>query len=222
LIKVQKDNRQDDSIADQLETFANPTNLRYLKTRRNYGVYILGIFKANRTRLNATVNNHFDARTKPISDGILKEIRSKLDDRYKDLIDLQAYAGQRIHALATIPIQQIDITHPKYAIINIHTQQNKTRQEHFSIVPKELMQRIITRCKQLNTNTPFPNYEELWKSLTKYANEYYDVKLTSHYLRKRFATIASDTPMDVNQWDYLMGTKKSKGHTNRFSDSKIC
>jgi hypothetical protein len=31
-------------------------------------------------------------------------------------------------------------------------------------------------------------------------------------LRKRFATIASDTPMDVNQWDYLMGTKKSKGH----------
>jgi len=74
------------------------------------------------------------------------------------------------------------------------------------------MQTILERSKHLNLQTPFPNYEELWKQITKYVKANYNIRLTSHYLRKRFATIASKTPMDMNQWDYLMGTKKSKGH----------
>ncbi len=40
----------------------------------------------------------------------------------------------------------------------------------------------------------------------------FGIRLTSHYLRKRFATIASKTAMPVNSWDYLMGDKPSLGH----------
>lgn len=152
---------------------------------------------------------------KPISEGILKEIYSKLDLRYQDLLAYQAYAGQRITCLATVPLGQIDMqTYAQngYAIIHILSRQNKTRQEHDSIVPLGLMESILDRCEKLHLKCPFPNYEQLWKDLTKHVLEYYGIRLTSHYLRKRFATIASETPMDVNQWDYLMGSKKSKGH----------
>ena len=212
LIKSKKDNPQDFTLDDQIEAFANPPNNDKLQSRRAYAIYILGIFKANRARLSAQVNNHFATSTSPISDGILKEIRSHLDQRGKDLMDLQAYAGQRIKAIATIPLSQIDTNRNDFAILHIQPSQNKTRQKHECIVPIQLMKRIIERAKKLHSPTPFPNYEQIWKDITKFAQEYYNIRLTSHYLRKRFATIASDTPMDVNQWDYLMGTKKSKGH----------
>ena len=59
---------------------------------------------------------------------------------------------------------------------------------------------------------PFPNYETLWREIRQFAIEQFGIRLTSHYLRKRFATIASKTGMPVNSWDYLMGDKPSLGH----------
>ncbi len=130
-----------------------------------------------------------------------------------NLIDLQAYAGQRVKALCKLPLSQIDITYNElYAVLHIKAHQNKSRRNHECIVPKPLILRILERCKKLNLDCPFPNYEQLWKDITKFAYEFYGIRFTSHYLRKRFSTIASDTPMDVNQWDYLMGSRKAKGH----------
>jgi hypothetical protein len=210
LINRKKENQNDFSIDDSLEEFSN---LPSIKTHRNFGVFILGIFKANRARLQAQVNCHFPSNTQPISEGILRSIRASLDERKQDLIDLQAFAGQRIRALSKIPISQIDISkNEKYALLHIFSFQNKSKQDHFCIVPRGLIEKILKRCKDLNLDTPFPNYEQLWREITHIALEKHGVRLTSHYLRKRFATIASDTPMDVNQWDYLMGAKKSKGH----------
>ncbi len=122
-------------------------------------------------------------------------------------MDYQAYS-----ALALVPLEQIDTSREDVAVIHITPTQNKTRQDHQTLVPKPLMEMILNRCKELNLPCPFPNYAQLWKEITAFAKKKFSVRLTSHYLRKRFATIASDTPMDVNQWDYLMGTKKSKGH----------
>ena len=206
----------DYTMEDKLEEFANPPSegIISLIARRNYAATILGIFKANRAKLEATSNTHYQVEpTKPISEGILKELLSKLDQRSQDIILLQAYAGQRIRALSTIPLDQIDTTtNELYALFNIDFKQNKSRQTHFSIIPKYLATRIINRAKELHNDTPFPNHEQLWKDITNFAYEYYGIRLTSHYLRKRFSTIASDTPMDVNQWDFLMGSKKNKGH----------
>jgi hypothetical protein len=209
LIQSKRSNPQDYTLDDILEEFSNLEPIRSHRIRANY---VKGIFKANRAPLQSKADCHFPTTTKPISNGILRAIYNELDQRKQDLIQYQAYAGQRIRCLALVSLEQIDMNRDAFATIHITHTQNKTRQEHDCIVPKELMQRIIERAKKLNLPCPFSNYEQLWKEITLFAQAKYQVRLTSHYLRKRFATIASDTPMDVNQWDYLMGTKKSKGH----------
>jgi len=214
LVTIKKENPNSFSIEDQLESFVNPPDPKKLQTRRHEGTTILGLFKANRARLSATSNTHLPHnKTKPISEGILREIRSKLDQRSRDLFDMQAFSGQRIQALAKLPLEQYDLTtDSNFAILTIKNIQNKSRLEHETLIPLELAKHIIERSKQLHNTCGFPNYEELWKSITKFAEEFYGVRLTSHYLRKRFASIASETPMDVNQWDSLMGSKKNKEH----------
>lgn len=214
LIAKKRANPQDYTLDDALERYANPDDKRILRTRRNEAAYLLGLFKANRCKLQATSNTHIPSPpTKPISEGILKELYQHLDQRNRDMMSLQAYSGQRVKALCTIPLDQIDTTSNKdYAILTITSNQNKSRVLHQTLIPIQLANSILQRCKELHLKTPFPNYEQLWKAITHFAKEYYGIRLTSHYLRKRFSTTASETPMDVNQWDYLMGTKKSKGH----------
>ncbi|HXQ93023.1 MAG TPA: hypothetical protein VN739_08455, partial [Nitrososphaerales archaeon] len=186
LINFKKENRNDYSIEDELEQFAITGKISVNKV---YASFILGIFKHNRAKLDSHIDNHHRTTTKPLSDGILMKILSELPEREQQLLKYQAYAGQRIKALCAVPLEQIDMTHPKYAIIHIMPHQNKTRQDHNCLVPKELMETILHRCKQLYLPTPFPNYEELWKQITKYVRINYNIRLTSHYLRKRFATI---------------------------------
>lgn len=210
LVKIKRGNPADFTIEDKLEQFAL---LPKITTHKEYGSYILGIFKANRAILQSHIDNHSKASTKPISEGILRQIVSELPPRELELVQLQAYAGQRIKALATVALSQIDMTSfENYAIIHITSEQNKTRQEHDCVVPKKLMESILERCKTIHAIVPFANYEQMWREIRQFVAMKYDIRLTSHYLRKRFATIASETPMDVNQWDYLMGSKKSKGH----------
>jgi hypothetical protein len=60
-----------------------------------------------------------------------------------------------------------------------------------------------------------PNYHTIWRRITRLAKERYQVKLTSHYFRKRFETIAERIPaneMNPNHWITLMGSKPTLGH----------
>jgi len=209
LIATKKANMSDFTLDDKLEEFAN---LEPIIAHRQYGTYILGIFKANRARLQATSDCHFDALTKPISEGILNSIFHEIDEKQQDIINYQAFSGQRINCLSTIPLNQIDLSRQNYAVIHVFKYQNKSRQEHDTLVPFALMQRIVKRAKDNNLDSPYPDYKEIWTQITTLAAVKYNVRFTSHYLRHRFHSIASDTPMDVNQWDYLMGSKKRKGH----------
>ncbi|HVB12234.1 MAG TPA: hypothetical protein VNE86_03815, partial [Nitrososphaerales archaeon] len=76
-----------EEIEDKLEQFAN---IPPQSSHRQYGTSILGIFKANRCRLNATSPCHFSAKTEKISEGILRTIFNELDEEKQLMIELQA------------------------------------------------------------------------------------------------------------------------------------
>jgi hypothetical protein len=139
-------------------------------------------------------------------------------------MDYQAYAGERIGCLAGytghnptartegLTLDQIKPFDERYSIIRIKSHQTKARYEHICVLPRPLAERITRSAKARGRTHPFPNYESQWKVITQQALRSYGVRLTSHYLRKRFATIAQRTPMPTNSWDYLMGDRMSAGH----------
>ncbi|HEV2139450.1 MAG TPA: hypothetical protein VGR53_11495 [Nitrososphaerales archaeon] len=176
------------------------------------GAYVKAVFKANRCLLQASFNTSFTHSTKKISLGILKAIYNNLDDEHKNIIDLQAYAGERVQAICTVPIDQWEDFDNRYTIIHIHARQTKARNEHICIIPRTLADQIRNICKLTKRDRPFPNYESLWRKITRLALDKYGTRLTSHYLRKRFHTLAGKTAMPVNSWDYLMGDKQTHGH----------
>jgi len=64
-------------------------------------------------------------------------------------------------------------------------------------------------------NSPFPQYRTLWKKITDIAKSKYNTRLTSHYFRRRFETIAEKInaeDMNPNHWTILMGDKPEHGH----------
>jgi len=213
--------RNDYSIDNKLIAFADQ-NPRSTYTQR--GVYVKGIFRVNFCPLHANIDNHCIAKTAKISNGILKAIYDSQDQETKDLLDLQAYAGERIGALSGrtgenqhagthgIRLSSFKRFDDRYTLIEFETHQTKARFAHVSIVPKSLADRIIRARTRTGETRPFPNHETLWRQVTKYALEHYNVRLTSHYLRKRFATIAQKTTMPINSWDFLMGDKMRAGH----------
>ena len=214
LVKQKSENPLHFTIDDQIEEFANPSTPKDLARRRFMASKIIGILKANRCNIVAKSDTHLHTNPrKPISEGILRAIYLDQDQRHRDIMDLQAYSGQRITALATTKPEEIDLDHDsELAIISVHRKRNKSRRDHVTLVPKSIVQRMIQRSKELNNIVLEPNAEGLWHDITIYAASKYNVRLTSHYLRARFSTIASRTPMDVNEWDYLAGCKKPKGH----------
>jgi hypothetical protein len=209
LVRQKQQNPQDFWIEDQLLDFANKEPLTSF---RRYSVRMLGVFRENRARLQATIDYHFTSRTKKISDGILREIFVAQDFERRTLMEYQAHAGERIQCLSKLDISQIEPFNNSYSIVRVKFNQNKVRIPHVCIIPKALAESILQICKVTGRRQPFPNYESLWKEITKYANRTFGVRLTSHYLRKRFHTIAGKTAMPVNSWDYLMGDKLSWGH----------
>jgi len=132
---------------------------------------------------------------------------------------LQAYAGERVSALCRkTRLHQWEDFDSRYTLIHIRAEDTKARNNHICIIPKELADWIRNYAKVRasngypSTDVPFPNHETLWRDITKLAETKFGVRLTSHYLRKRFHTIAGKTAMPVNSWDYLMGDKQSHGH----------
>ncbi len=145
--------------------------------------------------------------------GILADIYRSLTEEQQLIIDYQAYAGERIACLCkNISTNQIEKFNEKYSIIRIQPQQTKARYRHICIIPIQLAEKILHVAKTTKRENPFPNYESIWREITKLAKNKYGVRLTSHYLRKRFHSIAQKTPMPINDWDFLMGDKMEAGH----------
>ena len=134
-------------------------------------------------------------------------------DELRAIIDLQAFAGERVACLCALtPTSSWEDFDGRYTLIRIRARDTKARYDHVSIIPKPLADCLRTYAKTLGRSCPFPNYETLWREIRGLTLESFGIKLTSHYLRKRFATIAAKTRMPVNSWDYLMGDKPSLGH----------
>jgi integrase len=176
------------------------------------GAYVKAVFKANRCPLQASFNTSFTHSTKKISAGILKAIYDSLNREHQTIIDLQAYAGERVQAICTVPIDQWEDFDDSYTLVHIHAKQTKARNEHICIIPRTLAKQLRETCEVTKRNRPFPNYDNIWREITKLALKQFGTRLTSHYLRKRFHTISGKTPMPVNEWDYLMGDKQTHGH----------
>lgn len=186
--------KQDDyTIDNQLLVFSNQNPIRSF---RLYGTYIKGIFRANRCPLQVSIEHHFATRTPRISEGILKAIYNAQDEERKVIMDFQAFAGERVSCICKkTTIDQIQPYSDKYSIIPIRADQTKVRNNHPCIIPKAIAERILEIAHQTGRNQPFPNHESLWREITKYARTTYGVRLTSHYLRKRFHSIAQKTTM---------------------------
>jgi hypothetical protein len=184
-------------------------------THSNYGAFIKGMFKVNRAPLQASFNTCFAKSTRKISLGILKALYDILPEEHKAIMDWQAYAGERIACMSrNITTKQIEIVNEKYAIVHIEAGQTKARKPHICIIPRTVTDRVLEIARQTGRmgSAPFPNAETIWREITEIALEKFGLRLTSHYLRKRFHTIAGKTPMPVNSWDYLMGAAQSLGH----------
>ncbi len=177
-----------------------------------WGAAIKGVFKANRCPLQASFNTTFTHSTKKIGPGMLKAIYEAVTLEEQKLIELQAYAGERLAAVSLTPISQWEDFDYRYTLIHIKAQDTKARNEHVCIIPKALADWLREYCEQTKRESPFPNCRTLWHEITQLALAKFGIHISSHYLRKRFHTIAGKTPMPVNEWDYLMGDKQNYGH----------
>jgi integrase len=211
IIQTRQQHKNDDFTTD--DALLRFVSQKPTTSYASWGAAIKGIFKANRTPLQASFNTTFTHSTKKIGSGILKALYESLDAEHQALIDLQAYAGERIAAICRLtPITAWEDFDNKYTLIHIRSEDTKARNSHICIIPKKLADWIRQYCKTTNRTVPFPNCETLWRDITKLALDKFGTRITSHYLRKRFHTIAGKTPMPVNEWDYLMGDRQSYGH----------
>jgi len=210
MIKQKKDNPTDLALDNSLLAYSN---LNPIKAHRQSATYVKGIFTRNGVKLTPKIDSHFSKRTLKISDGILKEIFEAQDAEKQTLMELQAYSGERVKCIAKlVQLSQIRAYDDKYSIITIEHWQTKARIPHICIIPRGVADAVIGIAEQTHRQTAFPNYETLWREITRYALAKHGVRLTSHYLRKRFHTIAQKTAMPVNHWDYLMGDSMKEGH----------
>ena len=208
--ETKRQHKNDDYTTDDaLLTFVSRPSIMANAQR---GAYVKAIFKANRCPLQASFNTSFTHSTRKTSPGILKAIYDSFVTEHRAIIDLQAYAGERVQAICTVPMDQWEDYDSRYTLIHIQAKQTKARNEHICIIPRTLADKIREVCKLTNRNRPFQNYESIWREITMLALERFGTRLTSHYLRKRFHTIAGKSTMPVNSWDYLMGDKQTHGH----------
>ncbi|MDV3293730.1 MAG: hypothetical protein LYZ70_05615 [Nitrososphaerales archaeon] len=179
---------------------------------------ILGIFRRNFAPLEMHVHVSSDSKTIPISEPTLRAIRldDELTQEEQDAIDLMTYGAERRHALNSLPLGNVHLVESSnVALLDIPAQLAKNGLNHPSIIPKDLAERLLERATKLDYDQLQPNYRTLWRRITKLAASRYNVKLTSHYFRKRFETIAERIPaneMNPNHWIVLMGSKPTLGH----------
>jgi hypothetical protein len=159
--------RHDDFAIDNalLEFVAQPPVI----TNCQYGAYVKGIFKANRTLLQASFNTSWTHSTRKISAGILRAIYQAATQEQRDLMNLQAHAGERITCIASLVTLDQWEDAGDYVLIHVQARQTKARNAHICIIPKTLADRIRERAKAAGRNRPFPNHDSIWREITKLA-----------------------------------------------------
>jgi len=184
-------------------------------TQLKHASYMKGIFKANGCPLTASVPQPKPTKTKRISPGILKAIYEALPrDELRLIMDYLAHAAERRAALCALtPIGAWEDA-GDFTIIRFDPTTTKVNYEHISIIPKSLADAIreYARSAGRGTDAPFPNYVTLWREITKLATQRFGTRLTATYMRKRFLSIAKQTPMPPNDWDFLAGHKQKVGN----------
>jgi hypothetical protein len=179
---------------------------------------ILGLYHRNFADVKMHISIKSNGKTVPLSEPQLLAIYSdsKLSEEHRLIIDLMAFAGERISALSmTEPKNVYLVEGTQSALLDIEAHLNKMDTGHPCIIPKELAERILENIQTHQYQTLFPNYRSLFQHITRVAKESHSVRFTSHYLRKRFQTIGSSTnanDMSPNKWASLMGDAPSVGH----------
>ncbi len=179
---------------------------------------IVGLYHRNFADLKIHVRVTSNHQTIPISEPILLAIYNdeELAEEHRLIIDLMAYAGERINALAYTEPRNVHLVEgTRSALVEILAFRNKMDRGHVCIIPKELAERVLENAQRNGYSVLFPNYRSLFQTITELAKRKYSVRLTSHYLRKRFQTIGSSTnanDMSPNKWASLMGDAPSVGH----------
>jgi hypothetical protein len=181
--------------------------------RTTEATYILGIFnRGNFTPLHIHVNSHFVTDHKEIPETTLKEIYAGCPDEEKNVQDLQAHLGERRGAIMKITPDQINFDLDKdLAAIFFNGTTTKCHIRHFSLCPKPIIEKTLEIMKDTQRTTAFPNFKRHWDVITKFAQKEFKVKYTSHYLRRRFETIADDSGISMNKISFLMGGSPPHG-----------
>ncbi|HEV2139390.1 MAG TPA: hypothetical protein VGR53_11170 [Nitrososphaerales archaeon] len=214
-MKRKEDNPKDMSIEKALTVFKSMPNTRTNTARASR---MCGLFKANFAPLNVHIWVKSGHYTKPVAESILRAIRHdpELQQRHYDLLDLMAYSGERIQALAMTPPEEISFVEgTNTALILITASRSKTATAHPTAITKELAEMLLQRLQENGYSEIVPNYDSLFRTITHISERKYGIHLTSHYFRKRFETICETIPaneMNPNHWLILMGSKPSYGH----------
>lgn len=205
LITYKQQNPQSNEIERVLTTLAaqQPT-----KTHNNQASYIKSIFtKGAYLQLKCRFNTHPEPAEENCTEGIFLQIYNAQDHETKDMLQWGQYVPERAKAAYRVPFEDIDLTRSDYAIVWIQMSNSKTATKHPCFVPIDFAKRVIEQAKASGRHCPFPNHESLWKKLTCFAKQEYNVRLVSNYLRKRYVDIAEQTTMPKAQAAFLMGDK---------------
>jgi hypothetical protein len=215
LVRRKEENPRDMSIEKALTVLKSTPTVR---TNTVHASRMVGLFKANFVPLSIHIWVKSGRPTKPIQETVLRAIRqdSELKQIHHDLLDLMAYSGERIQALAMTPPEDVSFVEgTEAAIISVSPARSKTATEHPTAITRELAERLLQRAQEYGYPVILPNYNSLFRTITKLSEQKYGIHLTSHYLRKRFETICETIPaneMNPNHWLILMGAKPSYGH----------
>ena len=119
LVRRKEENPRDMNIEKALTILKSTPNV---KTNTGHASRMVGLFKANFVPLNIHIWVKSGRPTKPIQETILRAMRQdpELQQIHYDLLDLMAYSGERIQALAKTPPQDISfVEETRTAIIHI-------------------------------------------------------------------------------------------------------
>ena len=215
LVRRKEENPRDISIEKALTILkSTPT----VNTNTNHASRMVGLFKANFVPLSVHIWVKSGRPTKPIQETVLRAIRQdqELKQIHYDLLDLLAYSGERIQALAMTPPNDISFMEgTNTAIVQVSPARSKTATGHPTVITREIAERLLQRVQEYDYPVVLPKYNSLFRTITKLSMRKYGIHLTSHYLRKRFETICETLPaneMNPNHWLILMGAKPSYGH----------
>jgi hypothetical protein len=214
-IRTKKENQRNTDFEEELTLWK--TELNNTQDVEHDVARILGTFRWNFARLDMTIHiKHTGNKTQPISEPILLAIHNALNQKDKDALELMAFGAERIGALGAVPLESVHLVEgTEVALLDVPADKTKLGERHPSAIPKQLAERLIERALAQGNTSLMRDIKDRFRRITKLAKDQYKVKLTSHYLRKRFETKCERIPSDKvnpNHWVILMGSKPTLGH----------